>query len=220
MTQRGFTLVELMIATSVFAVLLLVATATVVRFTTNFQRSVTATSTQNIARSIIDTLSQSLQFDGHTFAQLGDVGGAHGFCLGTTNYSYVLNKQMGEDTPHVLVQKPADGLGCTQTQNFSMAGSIQGTEMLAEHMRLAKLRVEQQGTNLFKLSIRVVYGDDDLLCVEGESGALACDSTDDSSASIRALNSEDKLAKLKCKPHKGSEFCAVSNLETTVQSRI
>ncbi len=216
--QAGFTIVEMMMATMVFSVIMLVAAGTVVRFTTNFQRGVIATTTQNTARSVIDTISQSLQLYGDNFSNT-----ATGYCIGSTAYSYVLGRQLRSDGQrHVLVeQKEGLPLGCGTIQNLaSNPANPAGQELLSENMRLAQFDITPRNDGLFDLTIRVVYGDDDLLCVAGVNDSSAKDCSSPSPMANVASLSKEELKNLQCKGQKGSQYCAVSEITTTIQRRV
>lgn len=228
--QNGFTIIELMMATLVFSVIMLVAAGTVVRFTNNFQKGMTQTATQNVARSTVELISQQLQFigNGDGFGPLiSTLGGpSKGYCIQGTQYSYVLGTQLQDQIEHALVERRGMADGCDgQPQNLT-TGSVSGKELLGPHMRLARFHVAN-ATNpdgssnplLYRVSVKVVYGDDDLLCVTGAtSGAKSCNS-DQPLANVRYLP-EAEIDKLQCKTQKGSQFCAVSDISTTVQRRL
>lgn len=209
--QRGFTIVELMIATIVFSVIMLVAAGTVVRFTTSFQRGLTQTTTQNTARSVVDTLSQSLQFYGDDYSNLGN-----GYCIGSTSYSYVLGRQLSESGQRHVLMEQKDGLpmGCGSTaQNLAAnPANPAGQELLAPDMRLARLSITPRSDGLFDLTVKVVYGDDDLLCSPTVGN---CNSGNPLTPAQLQSNSD-----LQCKGRKGSQFCAVSEITTTIQRRV
>jgi type II secretory pathway pseudopilin PulG len=212
--SSGFTIVELMISTIVFSVIMLLVAGAVVRFTANFQRGTTQTTTQNVARSVMDEVSQSLQFS-TGYAELTP----NGYYVNPQQYSYALGKQIVSDGNHALVSRPASSPG--NPQDLSAGVSADSKELLIPGMRLARFDIDQRGM-LFSITVRVVYGDADLLCVEGSTsgGAADCNSTDPmNDEGVLALSKEDK-GKLQCKAQKGSQYCAVSELSTTVQRRI
>lgn len=213
--QDGFTIVEMMIATLVFSVIMLVAAGTVVRFTNNFQRGMTASTTQNTARSIIDTVSQSLQLYGDDYSNMGN-----GYCIGSTRYSYIRGRQLIEGGQrHVLVEeKEGLPIGCGGSA-LNLAGNPvnpPGQELLAQDMRLAKFDIVPQGDGLFRLTVKVVYGDTDLLCSPTHVGN--CNS--ETVLNAGQLSNSAVLDDLQCKGKKGSEYCAVSEITTTIQRRV
>lgn len=211
---RGFTIIELVIATLVFSTVMLVVAGTIVRFTNNYQRGLVQNTTQNATRSIVESISQSLQFKRASTNTLSEINGSKGYCIGTTRYSFVLGQQLLPDNPnrYALVQEEGRGSGCSAqyAQDLKGPGPIAGTELLGPNMRLAKFDVGgTENSNLYTVTARVVYGDDDLLC---SPNANDCDKNEVS----EHLDADD----LTCKPTVGSQFCAVSELSTTVEPRL
>ena len=223
-SQRGFTIVELMMATIVFSVIMLVAAGAVVRFTSNFQRAVTATNTQNATRSIIDSISQSVQFGGGDKPTRLTGGGKTGWCVGYTRYSYVLGKQLTNaegptSTRYALVQD-STGIGCYGEAQTLSSGTPDGQELLGEHMRLVKFDITENdsATGVWDVTIKVVYGENEVLCAP-VSVPNSCDTSGSSEVFLNNLT-QLKSPDLQCKGGKGTQFCAVSEIKTTVQRRV
>jgi len=216
--QRGFTIIELLIATLVFAMVLMLITYGVISFTKSYLKGINQSRTQNVARNVIEGISQAVQFSGGQVTVYVPAGGSKGFCIDNQRYSYVTGVQLTEGTPgtnqsqRVLVLDEPGNCGGLQPQNVRAGvGSILGKEMLAPGMRLAKMNVEQVGTTpMYRIQVRVVYGDDDLLC---SPSAGDCDNTN----TTTNLNRDD----LTCKQAiSGSQYCAVSELSTTIKKRL
>ena len=71
-------------------------------------------------------------------------------------------------------------------------------------MRLAKLTVTpESNNNLYDITVRIVYGDDDLVQSPAHPGTP---------------NASDP--NMNCLAARGSQFCAVSELSTTVEKRL
>jgi type II secretory pathway pseudopilin PulG len=229
--SAGFTIIELLIATLVFAAVLVLISVGVLSFTRSYFRGVNQSATQNAARLIIENISQAIQFSG------GDITSpiprsttpsaptysfddpySSGFCLGNQRYSYIAGWQLMDtgasaaqhQASHVLVQDSPGSCGGLPAQN--VRANPNGTELLGPRMRLAKLKVDPTADPLvWRVTVRVVYGDNDLLCSPSVSGD--CDSI----ATTTSLNKDD----LTCKTAiKGSQYCAASELSTVVQKRI
>ena len=88
--NQGFTILELLIATTVFSVILLVVTTGIIRIGNIYYKGITASKTQESIRNISSELSSSIQF-----ANGIKVPGssANIFCLGNTRYTYFLNRE-------------------------------------------------------------------------------------------------------------------------------
>jgi prepilin-type N-terminal cleavage/methylation domain-containing protein len=149
--QAGFTIVELLISTVVFATLLLIISIAVIQFSRVYYKGVTETNTQEAARNVMDTISQAIQFSGGNISDTpsATVGTPQAFCVGNQQYSYVLGTELVDGGQHVLVSR--DLAGCTSAS----APSLSGKEWLSPKMRLSKLEVKNVGTNLYKISVRV-----------------------------------------------------------------
>jgi len=200
-SQSGFTIVELMIATMVFGVVLVLITTATLQITKVYYRGITEAKTQYTARSIIDRISQGIQFSGGLVTETQT--GTNTFCVANQQYTYVLNKQMVDASPssaqtyHALVVR--DQSNCPgaagATMNIADIGSLQ-RELLEPKMRLAKMQVTHVTTNAYKVTVKIVYGDDDIL-----------NNPTNANASCKSINV-------------GAQFCAVSELSTTVTRRI
>lgn len=221
-SPAGFTIIELLVATSVFSLILLVITTGILSFTKQYYKGVISSTTQNTARSIMAEITQTIQFGSTIKPNLGG-GGSKGFCVDNKLFSYETGKQVTDNGGtaglhqgyHALIRSQLTS-GCTDTTvplampNTSTLASDQ-RELLANHMRLAALDVSPVGTGglLYSVHVRVVYGDDDLLC--SPSGG---------DCSSNAVSTNLGARDLTCKGNIGSQFCAVSDLRTTVQKRL
>lgn len=211
--ESGFTIVELLIATLVFSMVLVLITIGVMTFTKSYYKGITQSNTQTAARSIIENIAQAIQFSGDAVtAPIGTAGSgdSEGICIGDQRYSYLPGWQLVDGAADTAHQQANHALVMDQPGNCSgldaqdLTGSPTGTELLSPKMRIAKLDVEQLGTSgMYKIDVRVVYGDADLLySPSGDAaGATASDATCKYSIS-------------------GSQFCAVSELSTVVERRI
>jgi type II secretory pathway pseudopilin PulG len=226
----GFTIVELMIATSIFSLVLILITTGILRFTREYYKGVILGRTQNTARLIVDDVTRAIQFNGGTVESL-TVNGAPesatnpivGKCIGQAKrYRFYLNSQVTDNPPidaaahqhrHALVSDSETGCsGAISAPDIRDAPSLaddNARELISEHMRLAKFDIEGTG-DVYTVAVRVVYGDDDLLCSPSVSGN--CDPG--------ATTFPGDKTDLKCRSTAGSQFCAVSELSTTVNKRV
>lgn len=220
MKQKGFTVIELLIATTVFSVVLLLLTTGILQIGRTYQKGVTQAQTLDTVRTITDDIAQSIQFSGgQVIAAVPDApSGEHGICAGSRLYSFVRGTKLkGDGTNHVLIAETvANCVGATP-RNFSTVNLGAGqVELLGKNMRLVNLAVAQDAANprLFTVSVRAVYGDDDLLCSPSITGSC-------SSESVLPAAELQSRTDLTCKSfYHGSEFCAASELVTTVEKRI
>jgi hypothetical protein len=175
---------------------------------------VTESNTQNTARSVVDLVSQAIQFGGGdvtTTDPAPALGSSYAFCVGNEQFSYTVGYQLKDNpqtgvfqTYHALVRATVAGCSGAAPQNVRQP-SINGRELLAPNMRLADLQVTSLGDNLFQVDVRVVYGDDDVLYSPSDPGNPQGASRSD--ASCRGNSA-------------GTQFCAVSELSTIVTKRV
>jgi prepilin-type N-terminal cleavage/methylation domain-containing protein len=200
--MRGFTIVELMMATLIFSVILLMVTLGVLQVNRVYYRGVTEASTQAVARSIIDTISQSIQFNGGTIAPLPTTtplvaGSTYYVCVNNQQFVYRAGYQLVSGSPgsgqtnKALIQRPIAGSCVAPPVGYT------GRELLNPNMRISNLQISQVGTsNLYKVQVHVVYGD------------------------AAVLNNPTSMTPT-CKGIRaGNQFCSVSDLSTIVEKRI
>lgn len=235
--QRGFTIIELMFATAVFSLILMMSMAAIMQITRLYYRGVTQTATQDAARAIADEFSQAIQFSNDKIfyptgsdsnptgpdiaANVAEEGSLGFVCVGGKRYTYYIDRQLVRNAPDptrkqvpigLWVDRPIspDGtaLGCASsvgvmpldvTDDIAVEAS-NGTELLEENMRLTRLDIypaTENSDTLWSIDLTVIYGDEDLLEVTPEGDRKTC------------------------KPSgPGIEFCAISEISTTVRRRV
>lgn len=198
---------------------MLVAAGTVVRFTNNFQRSLTQTTTQAAARSVIDAVAQSIQYGAGGIDPINQDAGAgntQSYCVGTKRYTYKLGAQLMSTGNPVFIEEDT-GIPSCNGQNGSLGSGNRKNELLAPGMRLAYFNISNPDeTGVRSIVIRVAYGDTDLLC-SANASPNDCNDPQDKAASN--MNNASYLQGLMCKSQKGSQFCAVSELRTSARPR-
>lgn len=211
-STSGFTIVELMIATTVFALVLILLTTGIMQFTRQYYKGLISSKTQNTSRAIIDDITRSVQYDIGQVNELRRVspsaplGAIVGYCIGEVKrYSFALDRQVVDGTPDVSANESNHGLiydevtGCNANSPALEVTGISGLsgsnprEMLGANMRLDALSITGSG-DVYNITVRVIYGDEDLL--DGSVGNRTC------------------------KMDRGREFCAISELSTTVNKRV
>lgn len=241
----GFTIIELLIATLIFSLVLILVMTGVMQFTRQYYKGVIASNTQNTARAIIDEVTRTIQFNTGSLYVLKSTtlmpntdpaAPALGYCIGETKrYSFKLNAQVTDGTANTGAHQSNHGLitdgvsGCsTATPALDVTNPdiltnpdiqtgralLNARELLGQRMRLSKFTIEtvpnMAGT--YTITVRVVYGDDDLLCTPSITDSCVGRNT-----------TPDPLtdaATLTCKSTIGNQFCAVSELSTTVKKRV
>lgn len=228
--QKGFTIVELMIALSVLSLILVAASAVMIQVGSLYTKGVNSADLQNTNRNILDDVATSIQFSGSKPMPCADAGCTKTFdggnlqesvfCINDVRYSYVLNREQGTDphatdssdayTPHVLWRDTIDnGAACTPLDLENATVDSDGNEpgvasghpsngydMVQDHMRLTAFTVTENpaGSGVYDLNVAMAYGDDDLLTNNGTTWA--------------------------CKGDVGTQYCALSDIQETVDLRV
>jgi prepilin-type N-terminal cleavage/methylation domain-containing protein len=223
--ESGFTIVELLIATVIFSFVLLIFTSGILQVTGVYYRGINDANTQSVANSVINTISQAIQFDGGTVtptpAGVATPGNSYFFCVGNEQFSYrpgyelttgSTNPAVAHLTLHSLIEAPLSG--CNKTSSPQpMNGAAVGTELLSPQMRLSNLTVVCQtaascptgpdAVDVYKVDVRIAYGYYDLLFSPSKN-----------------VN-KDAAADATCQAaESGEQFCAVSDQSTIVVKRV
>lgn len=227
-TEKGFTIVELMLATTVFSVVLMTVTAGILYMTKQYQHSAYVSRTQATATSIVQTVSNAIKYGGspnvikRSVVLANDVD-ADSRCINNREITSVLGRK--------LVAPTETGVSATSTSTHTGLLLRQGSaclspivpgerslgakELLANGMRLADFDISQVAgvTGAYEIRVRVVYGEDDLLCSRSVGDSCTNAATQLNAAQIKAARD------LECKPFAGREYCSMSELRTLVRSR-
>ncbi|HLC91522.1 MAG TPA: type II secretion system protein [Candidatus Saccharimonadales bacterium] len=197
--QRGFTIIEMMISTVVFSLILLLVTYGILQIGRTYTKGVTETKTQQTARAVMDAITQDIQFYKSGVVTTNSAGGKYVVCVGNNRYTAFLGQQLIDSAPdHALLVDYALSGGCTgapQNQAAPFEPSTNPVELLAPLMRVANLSVTPRSAGLYEVHVRVVYGENNVLI--NPTGIDAS-----------------------CQGGPINQFCAVSDLRTIVQKRV
>lgn len=228
--QAGFTIIELLVATLVFSVILVVITSGIIHFTENYYKGLHESSTQTTARNVMNVISQNLQYGGGADAYITntDTTGETDkyICIGSVQINYKIGPQLGSDGTYGVVVSAVDPLaGCGAYR----PGITKGKELLAPKMRLANLCVNNcsgaTSGSLYTVNVGIVYGDVDLLCARKITPASTSQGGCGSGApafvagDYSLWNDPVVGASIGCKGGSGSQFCAASRLSTQIVAR-
>jgi prepilin-type N-terminal cleavage/methylation domain-containing protein len=173
--QKGFTVIELLIATAVFSLVLVVFLAAFLRISQIFYKGVNMSRTQETARNIVQNISDDIQFSQQTPIIGSDPGNIGHFCIGEHRYTYFLYSQVTNGTHGVVRDNvgtdcPPPVGGSSQPVNFTTA-----TELLDPGMQMNKLGVNC-ANDLCTINMHVVfYGDNpDVLTPNAQDPNAQC----------------------------------------------
>lgn len=218
--NHGFTIIELMIATMVFSVVLLLCMVGVTRMGRLYYKGISQAQTQEVARRLSDEIVSQLQFGkGNVTPNPIPATATNGgvpfiFCIGDFRYRLVLNRQLANidsaslrQATRVFERERLAGSVCPDeaTTPFGGVGS-ERVELLSRGMRISRFSISEQSNKLWDFSIQVTYGDEDLLLYPAGAGGL------DTPARFNGVLCNGSVA--------GAELCAVSALSTNVYRRL
>ena len=210
--SRGFTIVELMIATLIFSIVLLLCAFAISHVGRMYYKGVIIGRTQDTARKVTEEISQTLQFaagddDPSIFMRTGTRTESgvpiESYCLGTTRYSFTRVRSLGtaaNQSDHVLWRDINNNAGTCEPVNITQASLTGGEELLGENMRLPHFAITESN-GLWSIDISVTFGDDPTLY------------EDDTAVS----GPEYEFCK---GTTAGGQFCAVSAFSTSVTRRL
>ncbi|HEX8762819.1 MAG TPA: prepilin-type N-terminal cleavage/methylation domain-containing protein [Candidatus Saccharimonadales bacterium] len=213
-SEKGFTVTELMIATAVFGVLLLVIATAILQLTRVYYKGVTEAKLQSTARSLVDGIAQSIQFSGQDVTSTAvspTPGTNYAFCVGNSLYSYTTGYSVSQtaganEAFHGIVV--SDEPGCESTtapQDVKGTPSLNGRELLEPNMRVARLDITSVGGDYYRISVRLIYGDDEVVFNPASPG----DAT-----GFRSPNAACRSIRV------GAQFCAVADITANVTKRV
>lgn len=205
--QNGFTILELMIATAVFSVILLIATFGLLQVGRMFYKGITVSRTQEAARALMEEISQNIQFSGEQIVLPANnpPGNLDKFCIGSRRYSFIKGYMMsnnptaGQFKDAIVVDQGVANCTTAPPQDISVVAPVltnSSKELLQPGMRLSEMTITDRSGGLYEIHIKIINGEDDLL------------------NNPNANNASCKLVRA------GSQFCAVSELTTTVLKRV
>ena len=205
--EQGFTILELLVASAIFAVVLLTIAVAVLRTTDAYFGGVTSSNTQTTARAAMSELSQAIEFS-KAVNYVPAVGSSPGaICVDNIMYMFTLGQEVTDAPPfsahqgyHALIAEPS--ATCNPSASWPAGSALPpgARELLGRHMRLSALTAAASGNGLWTVHLRVIYGDDTLLTLQPVAPA--------------------NLAAEKCANNAGAQFCAVSDLQTSVDQRL
>lgn len=214
--QRGFTIVELLIATTVVSVILLLVSVMLLNIGNLFNKGMYQSRVQQNTRTISAEIADKLKLS--TTVPKRPAAAADGttvICIGDTSYTFVIGKQLGSgagQSKHVLWRDSVTGPCVSPAANYlnSIPATSGGSELIGTRSRLTNFSVS--GASPYTIDVGVAYGDDDLLC---SPTAGDCNTPGNTLTAATIANGD-----LACKGGTGQSFCSKSRLTTVVVKRM
>jgi prepilin-type N-terminal cleavage/methylation domain-containing protein len=157
--SQGFTIIELLIATLVFSIVLVVILAAFVQISRLFYKGVNMSRTQEDTRAILQSIAGDIQFSQNppttlTYITNNNRPATGVFCIGLHRYTYQLGYQLGSSSINnfgVMRDDVSFASGC----NTSAPGT-NPVEMLENGMQLNNLTVDCSSGRCV-VSIHVIF---------------------------------------------------------------
>jgi len=218
LNRAGFTIIELMIATAVLSIILLLVTVMITRIGDLYYKGITQSRLQEDARSITTDVTQDLELSSGALEKpptpscfydpdvtttdpacpLDSEVPVRAYCINGVRYSYIVGEQIGVDIAHVLWRDSPGGSAPCRPLNITLQnpGGTDGSELIAPDSQLTEFRIKPISTSpaFYSISVYVAYGASNLLSGTGVNTA--------------------------CMGGTGNQFCATAGLTTTAAQRI
>jgi prepilin-type N-terminal cleavage/methylation domain-containing protein len=247
--NRGFTIVELMIALTVLSLILLLGTTILVQIGKLYTKGVNAATLQNSTRTVAGDIGSTLQFSGGAaaacdstakkatcFAKTQDpVGDPHphtfngvtvySFCIDTVRYSYVLDKELGYDsntnqtTAHVLWRDVMKGNTRCEPLNIT-ENPVKANADSVEAAGTPSKGYEMIPDHIRLTRFKIVPVPPE---IDGNYNIDIWTAFGDSDLvnTDHSLDADANLAgQTTCNGGEGSQFCSISRISTTVGRRL
>ena len=199
--QQGFTIIELMIALSVMAVILVISTVVLINLGVLYTKGNNQANTQNLTRNIVNELVSQLEL-GSADPVVDSANSV--VCLGSQRYTYRTGYQLNSANAndHALWRDTMkSSASCTPFNLANPAADVttvvgSGAELLLPQMQLVAFNIVTPPTTplgTYSIQVTVAYGDPTLLVFSN--------------------------GRPNCTGAKGTEYCAVASLTQNVARR-
>lgn len=218
--QSGFTIVELLVALTVFSLVLLLCLVALIQIGRMFYKGISLSRTQEVARSIATDINNDLVLS-KGIVEVGSDAGSNlsWYCISGHRYTYELGKKLGTDaTAGVRRDSLVNNSACSPVVSGSVnlganVFSDQTKEYLGEGMRVNVFDIQNCASGLCTVQVRVLFGEDDLF----SSGSVPLPGNP--TAADYALTSAQ--ADARCTGSiSSSQFCATADVSTSVFKRL
>ncbi len=198
-SQSGFTILELLIASMIFSTILLLCTYGIIQIGNTYYRGGALVRTQNANRKAVDSLSSAIQYGGNDIVPAVPSGSVAEILVGATTTDVktvcVGNLRLRFKTNKYVGQGEEDWaiLSDQEGATCTVGSTLRGDgkELLGQGMRITELKITKLSSN-YSIKLAIAFGSNDL--IDNDTGL--------------------------CKSGAGSQFCATSVFETTVQRRV
>lgn len=214
--SQGFTIIELMIATAVFSLALLILAVALISINHQYFKGISEGNAQTASSNILSDVTSAVQFSNGNFVQ-STLGSNPGYyCIGNTEFYYTLYSidKPGQTNPFLEINKCLQGEP-TQS-NCKKPCSVSG--LLGDNMQLLGFSISQPYSNvkLFEIKINIGFASNDKLFCSLVGSNSNCQHFKNSTQLANNIESHKQVF---CVPNDPVEFCSIQNLSTYVSSR-
>jgi prepilin-type N-terminal cleavage/methylation domain-containing protein len=214
--QAGFTILELMIATSIVSVILLMVTTVMIGIQSLYYKGINQENVQNNVRTIVSEVDQEIQtsigspkvvtpattaytFNASFNHQAPTSYQVQALCIGSVRYTYIIGLQVGSGSnqvPQALWRDSTPEAGCASgvpnisNPTFSVSDDLGGTEYIAAGARLTAFQITQQSDGNYQVQASVAVGQDNLLNTNIGYNAQCIGNSGDQFCATASLSSE------------------------------
>ncbi len=170
--NKGFTIIELMIATAVFAVIMIITTTAILGISKTYIQGLVESQNQNTTRRIVSQISQDIQYNSPASINLTgllflDHNRPNGwFCIGQDVYVVQIDHEITNSNDYALIRYSSSSCPTSQpkisanlTPNTTYnKGSVE--ELLTIDQQLSQFDITSSRNGYFTISATVAYGND------------------------------------------------------------
>lgn len=217
--QKGFTIIELLIASIAFTVLLVLVTFIVVQISRVYYKGIILSNTQNVDATVVNDVSKDIQFSngsGNVSISNYTTNNIDVYCIGNNVFMFSPGVEYlgsSSNTNNIGLMYALATCPSSSSSSISTSGY---QELLGLNMRVISFTVSPDSINpkLYDLNIGIAYGGDQYLC--NQTVTNSCTSPDTMSTANNYSNYFNNNNTVACKLQVGDQYCATSYLNTTV----
>ncbi len=203
-TNAGFTIIELMMATVIFSLVLVVILASFLQIGRMFYKGVSINSTNEAARTVVDSIADDVRLSKGGFIP----GGSNYFCVGLHRYTFGVGgnrKLTSTDVSNPSFINPKGVIVSTIPGGGCNVNGTDARQLLGPDMQLNNLTMSCNSNVSCTVHIHVIfYGFDDSIFISRGNITLT---------PAQAINSPDA----ECSGSLlSTQFCATADLQTTI----
>lgn len=215
--ESGFTIVELLVATTIFSIVLMVILSSFLQIGRMFYKGISVNNVNETARSFVDAVASDVRISGNVTNTRND--NAPGstkrfFCVGEHRYTFVLNRKVGagdlrpasNSIQAGLMQDTVSGGACPHPSVSGSGTSPQ--QLLGPDMQLNRM-VFACNTTKCDIQAHVIF--------YGADNSVFASSIPDLDTPAEALTAPDAFCSGSLL---STQFCATADINTVVTTRL